>query len=258
MNINGTCISSTSDEHGSIYVYQTRSSRILSFDGKVQQSCMKLNDINGLAHGYTQAMMSGLFFIPEVNTATIMGLGAGSMAKNLLASFPGLEVHAVEYRQAVANTAKKFFHLPDDDRLTIHIDDAMSFMRHNSMKSDIIFSDLYTSDGMETKQVQASYLRNCKNALNKQGVLVLNVWRRELQSLGELEESLAIEFDDRLISYEVESGNTIVLAFKNAIPSIKRKELIARAKRLQQQMNIPIERYAKLLWSRQQHKFGIE
>ncbi|MCW9029917.1 MAG: ATP-binding protein, partial [Gammaproteobacteria bacterium] len=142
MNFNGTCISSTTDEHGPIYVYQTRSCRILSFDGKIQQSRMKLNDINGLAHGYTQAMMSGLFFIPAVKTATIMGLGAGSMAKNLLSSFSGIKVHAIEYREAVAQTAKKYFHLPESDRLTIHIDDAMSYMKHSSIKSDIIFSDL--------------------------------------------------------------------------------------------------------------------
>lgn len=258
MNINGICISSTSDEHGPIYVYQARSSRILSFDGKVQQSCMKLDDINGLAHGYTQAMMSGLLFIPEVKTATIMGLGAGSMVKNLLSSFSELEVHAIEYREEVVNTAKEYFYLPDNERLTIHIDDALSHIKYNSIKSDIIFSDLYVTDGMEPKQVQSSYLRDCKNALNEQGVLVLNIWRQALQSPEELEALLAIEFKDRLLSYEVESGNTIVLAFKNNIPSITRKELLARGKLLQEEMNIPIERYARLLWSRQQHKFGTK
>ncbi|MCW9031249.1 MAG: ATP-binding protein, partial [Gammaproteobacteria bacterium] len=206
-------------------------------------------------HGYTQAMMSGLFFIPAVKTATIMGLGAGSMAKNLLSSFSKLNVHAIEYREAVAKTAKKYFHLPESDRLTIHIDDAMSYMKHSSIKSDIIFSDLYNTDGMEPKQVQSSYLRDCKNALNQQGILVLNIWHTALNSREELDELLALEFEDRLLSFEVESGNTIVLAFKNNIPSIRRKELLARGKWLQQKMNIPAERYAKLLWSTQQYKF---
>ena len=35
MNINEPCISSTVDEHGPIHVYQTRTSLILSFDGKI-------------------------------------------------------------------------------------------------------------------------------------------------------------------------------------------------------------------------------
>jgi spermidine synthase len=191
MNINGICISSTSDEHGPIYVYQTRSSRILSFNGKIQQSCMKLKDINGLAHGYTRAMMSGLLFVPEVKNATIMGLGAGSMAKSLLHSFPELEIDAIEYREAVVNIAKKYFYLPDTDRLTIHIDDAIGYMKHNREQSDIIFSDLFNTDGMEPKQVHSAYLRNCKNALNEQGVLVLNLWRQPHQSPDELEELLA-------------------------------------------------------------------
>ena len=145
MNINGTCISCTSDEHGPIYVYQNRTNRILSFDGKIQQSCMNLKDVNGLAHGYTQAMMSGLLFVPDVKTATIMGLGAGSMAKNLLNSFPTLNIHAVEHREAVVNIARKYFYLPENERLNIHIDDAVNHMKLNSIKSDIIFSDLLPS-----------------------------------------------------------------------------------------------------------------
>ncbi len=247
MDINGTCISSTTDEHGPIYVYQTRTSRILSFDGKIYQSSMKLNDINGLTLDYTQAMMAGLLFIPIVKTATIMGLGAGSMAKNLLFSFSELSVHAIEYREAVAKTAKKYFYLPDTDRLIIYIDDAVNHMKNTDTKSDIIFSDLYSSEGMEPKQVQSSYLRDCKNALNKQGVLVLNIWNTALISQEAIDEILVLEFKNRLLRFKVDSGNTIVLAFKNDIPSIKRTELLTKGKLLQEKMNIPMERYANLL-----------
>jgi spermidine synthase len=256
MNINGTCIAKTSDEHGPIYVFQTRSSRILSFDGIVQQSCMRLDDINGLAHGYTQAMMTGLFFARPVKTVTIMGLGAGSMAKNLLSSFSELMVHAVEYREEVAKTAKKYFHLPESDRFRIHIDDAVNYMKHSTVKNDIIFTDLYNTSGMEPRQVHGSYLRDCKQALNNQGVLVLNIWHTAVSSEEDLYELLALEFEDSILKFEVESGNTIVLAFKNTIPPIKRKELLDRGKSLQQKMNIPAERYARLLWSTQQHKFS--
>jgi spermidine synthase len=251
MDINGICISSTADEHGPIYVYQTRTGRILSFDGKIYQSYMKLNNINGLPLDYTQAMMAGLFFIPIVKTATIMGLGAGSMAKNLLSSFSELNVHAIEYREAVVKTAKKHFYLPDTNRLFIHIDEAVNYIKNTDIKSDIIFSDLYNSEGMEPKQVQSSYLRDCKNALNEQGVLVLNIWHAALESREELDELLTHEFEGRLLSFEVESGNTIVLAFKNDIPLIERKALLAKGKWLQEEMNIPMERYAELLWDTQ-------
>ena len=256
MNINGTCISSTTDEYGPIYVYQTRTSRILSFDGQIYQSSMKLNNINGLDLDYTQAMMTGLFFIPTIKTATIMGLGAGSMAKNLISSFPKINVHAIEHREAVVKTAQKYFHLPDSERLTLHIGDGLSHMKHNHIKSDIIFSDLYNTDGMEPKQVQSSYLRDCKNALTEKGVLVLNIWHTALPPHVELNELLSLEFANRLLSFKVESGNTIVLAFKNDIPSIKKDELLTKGKYLQEKMNIPMERYAKLLWSTQQYKFS--
>ena len=212
---------------------------------------MKLNDINGLDLSYTQAMMTGLLFISKVKTATIMGLGAGSMAKNLLSSFSELDIHAVEYREAVAKVAKKYFFVPDTDRIIIHIDDAVNHMKNTDIKSDIIFSDLYNFEGMEPKQVQPSYLRDCKNTLNKHGVLELNIWHTALSSGEELDELLALEFNNRLLSFEVDSGNTIVLAFKNDIPSIKREELLAKGEWLQEEMNIPMERYAKLLWDTQ-------
>ncbi|MDQ7001490.1 MAG: ATP-binding protein [Ghiorsea sp.] len=248
MDIHGTCISSTADEHGSIYVYQTRNSLILSFDGKIYQSCMKLNNINGLHLGYTQAMMAGLLFIPIVKTATIMGLGAGSMTKNLLSSFPELNVHAVEYREAVVKAAKEHFHLPDTHRLFIHIDDAANHIKNTDIKSDIIFSDLYNAKGMEPKQVQSSYLRDCKHALTKHGVLVLNICHTSPELRGTLNELLAHEFKNQLLSFEVKSGNTIILAFKNEIPLIERKALLTKAKYLQEDMNIPMEPYADLLW----------
>ncbi|MDH5388364.1 MAG: ATP-binding protein [Gammaproteobacteria bacterium] len=248
MDIKGTCISSTTDEHGPIYVYQTRTSRILSFDGKIYQSSMKLNDINGLDLAYTQAMMAGLFFIPTAKTATIMGLGAGSIAKNLLSHFPELNVHAVEYRKAVANTAKEYFHLPDTDRLFIHIDNAVNHIKNTEMKSDIIFSDLYNSQGMEPKQIQSSYLRDCKNSLNEQGVLVLNIYHTALQSPEELDELLAHEFENQHLSFEVESGNTIVLAFKNNIPSMTREQLVSEGEWLGGVMGVSMGDYAEMVW----------
>ena len=250
MDIRGTCISSIEDEHGPIYVYQTKNNRILSFDGKIYQSCMKLNNINGLHLSYTQAMMTGLFFIPELKTATVMGLGAGSMVKNLLSSFSELNVHAIEYREAVAETAKKHFHLPDTERLFLHIDDAANYIKNTNIKSDIIFSDLYNSQGMEPKQVKLSYLHDCKKALNDQGILVLNICHTSPKLREELDKLLSLEFKKQLISFEVDEENTIILAFKNKILPIKKEELFAKNEWLQKEMNISMERYAKLLLDR--------
>lgn len=248
MDIKGICISTRVDEHGPIYVYETRTCRILSFDGKIYQSSMKLNNINELHLGYTQAMMAGLLFIPKIKTATIMGLGAGSMTKSLLHCFPKLIVHAVEYREEVAKIAKEYFHLPGTERLFIHIDNAINYMKNTQIKNDIIFSDLFNAQGMEPKQVQSSYLRDCKNALHDQGVLVLNIWHTAFKSREELDALLEIEFENRLLTFNVQSGNTIVLAFKNDIPEIKREDLLAKAQRLQEKMNIPMEHFAQLIW----------
>ncbi|WP_435236690.1 spermidine synthase [Psychromonas sp. PT13] len=247
MDIQGTCIASTTDEHGPIYVYQTKNSRVLSFDGKIYQSCMKLNNINGLNLGYTQAMIMGLIFTPHLKTATIMGLGAGSLAKTLLKHFTDLTLHAIEYRAAVATFAKQYFELPETHRLTIHIDDAVNYIKSTKTKSDIIFSDLYSAEGMETKQIQAAYLQHCKAALNEQGVLVLNICHTESQLKQEFDVLLARVFNNQLHRFTIEGGNTIVFAFKNTIPNITQEALLTRVTSLQEKINVPVGRYAKLL-----------
>jgi spermidine synthase len=247
MNINGNCIAITSDEHGQVYVYETRNSRILSFDGKIYQSSMKLNNINGLHLMYTQAMMAALLFIPQVKTATVMGLGAGSMVKSLLNSFPELDVHAVEYRKAVVKAAQKHFYLPYTNRLCIHVDDAVHHIKHTDIKSDIIFSDLFNTDGMEVNQVQSSYLRDCKDALTEQGVLALNICNTSPRLREELDQLLINEFNNQLLQFDVDEGNTIIFAFKNDKPLIEKKDLLTKAQVLHKQMNIPMEQYVKLL-----------
>lgn len=257
MTITGTRISSHHDEHGPIYVYQTRSSRILSFDGHIEQSALNMKEPHRLLYKYTQAMMTGFLFIPEQNTATILGLGAGSLAHCLLNYSDTLQVHAVEYREQVINVAKTYFSLPVSSRLHLHVADATHFIYKPAVKSDIIFSDLYLSSGMEPRQMQKSFLHNCRRALTKNGVLVLNLWNQDFKSTDEIESLLAEEFDGQLLTLDVESGNTIVLAFKREIPRIQKQDLLAQARILEDQLDCPIERYAKLIWSQHKSKFDI-
>lgn len=250
MDIKGTCIASVTDEHGPVYVYQTPKNLILSFDGKIYQSCIKLNNINGLNLAYTQAMMTALFFIPNLKTAMIMGLGAGSIAKNLYHAFPDLIIHTVEYRQAVADMAIKYFGVPVSKRLFIHIDDAANYMKKTQVKTDVIFSDLYSSEGMESDQVDSSYLRHCKSALTFDGVLVLNICHTKAQLKEKFDQLLDKEFEGRVLSFTIEGGNKIVFAFNNTMPLLVKSELIDKAMSLQTIINVPMKRYAELLFSR--------
>ena len=249
MDIKGTCIASTIDEHGPVYVYQTKKNLILSFDGKIYQSCTKLNNINGLSLTYTQAMMAALFFIPNLKTAMIMGLGAGSIAKSLYHAFPSLIIHTVEYRQAVADMAIKYFKVPMSKRLFIHIDDAANYMKKNRIKTDVIFSDLYCAQGMESDQVQSSYLRDCKNALTFDGVLVLNICHTKVGQREKFDQLLDKEFEGHILSFMIEGGNKIIFAFNNNIPSLSKDELFDKAIALQRIINVPMTRYAELLFN---------
>lgn len=74
---------------------------------------------------------------------------------------------------------------------------------------------------------------------------VLNICHAELESREELDGLLALEFENRLRSFEVEGGNTVVVAFKNEIPALRREELLAKAKDLEVEMKIELEPYTQ-------------
>ena len=100
---------------------------------------------------------------------------------------------------------------------------------------------------MELKQIQASYLRNCKNALTEQGVLVLNICHTQDDLRVEFNTLLAEEFENRLLSFTVDGGNTIVFAFKNKMPPLTPEILQTKMQSLPVNITNTIERYVKLL-----------
>ena len=177
----------------------------------------------------------------------LVGLGGGSMAKCLLNGFDNLEVHAIERRKLVADAAKEYFYLPNTKRLTIHIDDAIHHMKNSGLKSDLIFSDLYNSDGMESKQVDPLFLTGCKKSLRNGGVLVLNICHTSQKLKAEFDDLLEIEFEKQIISFDVGGGNTILLAFKGEIPLVDKEQMFSKARCLENGMNLSLEKYVELL-----------
>lgn len=255
MPIIGKVISLSQDEHGPIHIIEYRKHRILSFDGHVEQSSIDLVEPQKLVHKYTQAMMTALLFCPEDPTVTLMGLGAGGMAHSLLYHFKKADIHAVEYRQKVIDAAHTYFYLPRSRRLTIHHDNAIRYMANRPVASHLIFSDLFNKQGMEPKQIQRTYLKNCRKALLPGGVLVLNLWHDDAASMRHASDILDAEFADRVMQIGVEGGNTILLAFKDSIPYFNRKTLLARASELGDKMQIALPRYTKILWELHKHQF---
>ncbi|MEH6548924.1 MAG: spermidine synthase [Pseudomonadales bacterium] len=229
MAIPGKEIYRSHDEYGPVQVYDDGNKRYLAFGNEDQQSCSLKAEPYRLQHDYTQAMLLSLLFV-DPKEVIILGLGGGSMVSALLHHIDDLNIRAVELRPAVADIAYQYFQLPRDPRLEIVIDDACDYVAGSQIqKADIIFGDLYDSEGLHTGQLQSTFICDCNRILSDKGWLVLNCWQdhrgesRALQALKTL-------FSDVRVCNTPE-GNWIILAGKQRSPHSD-KQLNQRAREL--------------------------
>ena len=171
------------DELGPIQVFDDGNKRYLSFGTTDEQSCQLKSQPFQLQHDYLRCMLAVLSQYPQplaITSATVLGLGGGSLSAALWQQLPQAHIHAIELRAAVAQIAYQFFQLPRDKRLTVHTNDAVDFVStqvKQQHKTQLLFSDLYLADGLNQVQQQTDFLAKCGEYLTPDGWLVLNLWK---------------------------------------------------------------------------------
>jgi len=237
------------DELGPILVFEAGVRRTLSFTGDDEQSAMSLAAPARLEYVYTQAMMLGALLTQQVRSVLILGLGGGSLARAVLQYLPACRVAAVEARPLVVEIAQRLFALPTDQRLEVHVGDAVDFMKKEAGPYDLIFTDLYGPSGMDPQQITDGFLGAGKLALRDSGVMVVNLWNTDYRTSRKSRSALVHAFDGRLLQMAVQGGNSIAFGFAGPIPGVAPRELFARAQELGHRMGIPLQRLARGLWS---------
>ena len=210
----GKKICQTHDEYGAITVLDNGNKRYLAFAEDDEQSCQLLSSPFQLQHDYAQAMLLALLF-KQPKSITLLGVGGGCIASALHAAIPDLTLQLVELRPKVLEIAYRYFQLPRSDRVEVFIEDASEFIEsENREKVDILFSDLYSPEGLDLQQTQHWFIERCSQLLTDDGWLVLNCWqihRGEHEMIDALKET----FEDVRGCLTVE-GNWVVVAGKKA------------------------------------------
>ena len=230
------------DEYGPLRVFDDGPYRYLTFGEGGEQSRIDMNNRAHPVYEYTQAMLLALLFTPAPSHATLLGLGAGSLANALLHYSAALEVEAIELRSQVVAVAQNWFRLDDSQRLTLHINDAKLHLEQSPPSTDLIFTDIFTDHGMQEDQLDQSFLNNCYQCLSAEGILVLNLWDEGKGFHPLARERLWQLFGRQWIFCPVDSGNLIVFAFKGGVPDISQRRLQPAAKRLGKTLNAPFNR----------------
>jgi len=230
------------DQWGKIHVLSDSYNYYLTFGAGGQQSGMQVNQPDRLLFQYTQAMMLGALFCPKANTALLLGLGAGSLAKSLLVYNEEMNITAVELRQQVIDIAHDWFNLPQSSRINIITGDAFQYIKDSPPKTDLLFVDLYLDNGIQDSLSSAVFIQDCYDAINDQGCLILNLWD---EGKGYLPFDLSLleeTFTSQSLMLVTDEGNIIVITGKNFQPDPHPRRLQPVAKKMGNQLDIPLQK----------------
>ena len=102
-------------------------------------------DSDELVYDYSKYYSVYKLFKPDIKNALVIGGGAYSLPKAILKDSPEVEVDVAEIEPSLFELGKKFFKIPDNPQLKNYVEDGRMFLRQNSKKYDLIFSDVYFS-----------------------------------------------------------------------------------------------------------------
>ena len=248
----GELIHMVHDELGRIEVIQSEFERALHFGSAPKQSAMLLADPIRLSLSYTRAMTVGLLFRPQPQRILLVGLGGGSLAKFVMHHFPDCHLDVVEYRAKVAEVAFNYFGLRESPHLTLHLNDAGTFLRGADAQRygeyDLILIDAFDEQGMSRSVCGVSVYDACRARLSTEGALTINLWSGDWISLEDNLEALGTSFDRQVLRLPVEGKeNVIALATNVAGPRKRLKRLNELARELDQRLDVEYPALLKAL-----------
>jgi spermidine synthase len=204
--------------------------RTLLFDGGgVRQSVVKVGDPDHLELPHARAMVSGLALSPEPKCVLVVGLGGGTIPSFLHKHYPKTQIDVVDIDPVVVEVAKQFFGFREDATLKAYVQDGRQFIEERLNVYDVIFLDAFGSEDIPYHLATREFLEAVRRAITAQGVVLGNVWSRDLNPLYDSMVRTYQEVFDELYILDVRgAGNKILIALPQRL-RLAREEFGRRA-----------------------------
>ncbi len=176
-------------------IYETESAynyiQVLEFNGT---RYLRLNDGQGIHSEYNpqtldyggpwQQFLVGPFFYPDrqpkdVKRIAIVGLAAGTTARQAAAVFPGVVIDGYEIDPKIVQVGREFFGLNQADlpNLNVIIQDGRWGLEQSPEKYDLVVVDAYRPPYIPPQMTTQEFFRIAANHLNPDGALAINIGR---------------------------------------------------------------------------------
>ncbi|GBC70668.1 Polyamine aminopropyltransferase [Candidatus Calditenuaceae archaeon HR02] len=170
----GQVVESRETPYNSLVVARSDDLQVLYLNG-LPHSGMSLKNPHELVFTYTKFFESALALNSGADDVLFIGGGGFSGPKYFLRKYTNITVEVVEIDPVVVEVAKKYFHVPDDERLIIHIDDGRVFLQRVGKKFDAIIIDAYAKTYIPYHLLTLEFFRLVRDKLESGGVVVSNI-----------------------------------------------------------------------------------
>ena len=110
---------------------------------------------------------------PKVKRILILGLGAGTFARQCRQTWPNCQIDGIEIDPQIINLGKQNFQL-EQAKVNIHIEDARTYFRIKPAKYDLIFMDVFRDITIPFHLSTIEFFKILKQHINSKAVLVVN------------------------------------------------------------------------------------
>ena len=196
-----------------LYTFETKNTIALQFNHDAIQSVMRKSDPFALEFEYTQAMMAFLPLYEQIDHLLLIGLGGCSLSKFCYKQLPDSKITTVEISAEVISHRQLFQVPANNKRFKVLEADGAIYVQNKVDFCQVILLDAYDGEGMPDAFDEQFY-QYCYQALHGQGVLVVNLWRKDAYFRRNLDR-IHRSFNEKTITLKCQSGNEIVFAFKN-------------------------------------------
>lgn len=140
---------------------------------------------------------------------------------------------AVEINPAVIHIARMMFELPlEDEFFQIVEADGIDIIAAMEGSTDVILVDAFDGVQIIDAMIEPPFLQNCRRALTKYGIFVINLWSAD-RRYHRFVEHIKNAFDGKILEIPAEThGNVAVLAFNRLPENLSDEKLKKQAEKL--------------------------
>jgi len=223
-----------------IFVYRQGSIVTLRF-GKSRfagrQSELDLGNLWRHCLEYTELAYCGLLYKPDPAKILVVGLGGGTIPRDMHHYLPEAEIDVVELDPEILKVAEEYFHFEQDEKLRVHVADGRMLVRklsreQSETKYDMVILDAFNSDYIPFHLMTREFLKEVQGILSDDGVVVANVWYTNRLFDAELKTFLEV-YGRSQVFFGARSGNALLVALGPDVEVLGEKEAAEAASELQ-------------------------